>query len=169
MKRCTRCGVEKPEERFSKQSRQKDGLSPWCKDCFSEYRNGRRNVDREYQKLYYRKHNETKKQYRKDKLEQIHKLKNSCVKCGESRPYAIDFHHIDPKTKEFEPSQLINASNQKLSDELKKCICLCRNCHAEFHYWYGNKPKEPVKALNEYLGVNPYELTVEIKSRVMHL
>ena len=160
MKKCTKCGIEKPRESFHKQSRQKDGLSSWCKDCCSEYRRNHRNTDREYQRIYYRKHNETKKQYRKYKLEQIHKLKGACVKCSESRPYVIDFHHIDPSTKEFEPSQMINASNVKLSDELKKCICLCRNCHAEFHYWYGNKPEDPVKDLEKYLGFNPYESIV---------
>lgn len=119
--------------------------------------------------MYYHKHNETKKQYRKDKLQQIHQLKQSCVKCGETRPYVIDFHHIDPSTKVFEPSQMINAGNSKLVDELKKCVCLCRNCHAEFHYWYGNNPKNPVEDLKEYLGADPHGLTVQIKSRVMHL
>ena len=169
MKRCTKCGVEKPKEFFSKQSRQKDGLSSWCKSCCSEYKHGREDANREYQRMYYHKHNEAKKQYRKDKLEQIHQLKQSCVKCGETRPYVIDFHHIDPSTKAFEPSQLINASNSKLADELKKCVCLCRNCHAEFHYWYGNKPENPVEDLKKYLGADPWDLVVEIKSRVMHL
>ena len=162
MKRCTKCGIEKPKKFFSKQSRQKDGLNPWCKDCYGEYRKIHKDISRNYQRAYYQKHNEIKKQYRKDKLEQIHKLKQSCVKCGEARAYVIDFHHIDPKEKEFEPSQLINASNPRLMNELKKCVCLCRNCHAEFHYFYGNNPKNPVEALQEYLSVNPYNLVVKI-------
>jgi hypothetical protein len=29
---------------------------------------------------------------------------------------------------------------------------LCRNCHKEFHYFYGTKPKKPVESLSEYLG-----------------
>mgnify|MGYP003536459623 CR=1 FL=1 len=163
MKRCTRCGVEKPKDKFSRQSRQKDGLSPWCKDCCKEYRQQTKERSREYQREYYKKHNETKKQYRRDRLTEIHTLKQSCVKCGENRAYVIDFHHINPSEKEFEPSQIINASSSKLMNELAKCVCLCRNCHAEFHWIYGNKPTSPVESLEEYLGKNPYELTVKVE------
>lgn len=81
------------------------------------------------------------------------KWKHPCEKCGESRLYLIQFHHKDPSTKLF----CIGASaTQKkpdiLENEIKKCVCLCSNCHDEFHYFYGGKPKEPIKALEEYLG-----------------
>lgn len=158
MKTCTRCGIEKSKDNFVKQASQKDGLFRWCKDCCREYRKANREKFREYQKIYYHKNSEAKKQYRTDKRGEIHKLKYPCVKCGEGRPYAIDFHHINPSEKEFEPSQIITASNTKLLEELKKCICLCRNCHAEFHWIYGNKPEKPVESLEEYLCCNPYEL-----------
>lgn len=162
MKRCARCGIEKPTDKFNKQSRQKDGLFPWCRDCCKEYRQQNKEKSRDYQRSYYRANNERKKQFRRDKLGSIHKLKRSCAKCGEDRSYVIDFHHITPADKEFEPSQIINAGNVKLQKELAKCVCLCRNCHAEFHWIYGTKPKLPVESLEEYLGRNPYELTVSI-------
>lgn len=81
------------------------------------------------------------------------KWKHPCEKCGESRLYLIQFHHIDPATKSF----CIGAnSTAKLPDvlekEIKKCVCLCSNCHDEFHYFYGNKPKNPIESLEEYLG-----------------
>jgi hypothetical protein len=158
MKRCTKCGVEKPKDSFNKQSRQKDGLSSWCKDCCREYRQQNKSRSKEYQRQYYREHTEYKREVRKIKRDEIHKLKQPCVKCGETRPYVIDFHHIDPSKKEFEPSQIITASNVRLVNELKKCVCLCRNCHAEFHWLYGNKPKQPVESLEEYLGEDPYKL-----------
>lgn len=133
----------------------------------AEYRRTHKDEAKEYQKMWYHKNKDIAKQQRQAKLERLHKLKTSCVKCGETRPYVIDFHHIDPNTKEFEPSQLINGSNSKLTDELKKCVCLCRNCHAEFHYRYGNKPEHPVEALQEYLHTNPYELTIDLRGEIL--
>jgi hypothetical protein len=88
----------------------------------------------------------------------MQELKTPCVKCGESRYYVIDFHHIDPTTKKFNVGTAKTYSIQTLTDEVKKCICLCRNCHQEFHYLYGNKPNNPVDSLAEYLGRSPYEI-----------
>ena len=45
--------------------------------------------------------------------------------------------------------------------EVKKTVCLCANCHKEFHHFYGIKPLNPVKDLEEYLnktGVTEDEL-----------
>lgn len=80
------------------------------------------------------------------------KWKHPCEKCGETRLYLIQFHHIDPATKEFciganATSRTVDA----LEREIKKCVCLCSNCHDEFHYFYGQKPKDPVGALKQYL------------------
>lgn len=226
MKKCSRCGVEKPKVEFSKCSRNKDGLARWCKSCASaydkeyrskhrdelltkgkikyqenreeilskqrqhyhenkekyklyreenkerikawqaEYRKTHKREATEYQKRYYKEHSEARKKYRRDKTREIHKFKQSCVKCGEHKSYMIDLHHINPSEKEFEISQLPSASNSRLIDELKKCICLCRNCHAEFHWIYGNNPESPVESLEEYLGKNPYDFTVDISQKI---
>lgn len=89
---------------------------------------------------------------RKLTIEFINSLKRPCVKCGEKRKYVLDFHHIDYKTKKFGISWGINARGRKsLEKEIKKCVCLCKNCHAEFHYLYGEMPDDPIKALAEYL------------------
>ena len=85
-------------------------------------------------------------------------MKHPCVKCGESRPYVIDFHHIDPKDKKFNVGKAKTYSQQTLLKEISKCVCLCRNCHQEFHHFYGNNPDKPVESLTEYLGRNPYEI-----------
>jgi len=37
MKRCSRCKKLKPDNKFSKLSRSKDGLHCWCIECLSEY------------------------------------------------------------------------------------------------------------------------------------
>jgi predicted HNH restriction endonuclease len=41
--------------------------------------------------------------------------------------------------------------DETIDSEIKKCVCLCSNCHKEFHYFYGTKPKQPEKDLEHYL------------------
>ena len=100
------------------------------------------------------KHGEEWKAKEREKRRRFNeKWKHPCIKCGETRLYLIQFHHIDPSTKAF----CIGASattkkEELLIEETKKCVCLCSNCHDEFHYFYGNNPLFPVEALEEYLG-----------------
>lgn len=56
-----------------------------------------------------------------------------CQVCGYNRCIsALEFHHINPKEKEMNiGSQIL--SWDKTKEELKKCICVCSNCHREIH------------------------------------
>ena len=69
----------------------------------------------------------------------IHADLMKCTVCGYNRCFAaLDFHHNDPGSKDFAISTFMqrafNERNQKiLLKELGKCICMCANCHAEFH------------------------------------
>jgi len=56
-----------------------------------------------------------------------------CVLCGYSRCVrALEFHHLDPKTKQFELSYRgCTRSLAVLRAEASKCALLCSNCHAE--------------------------------------
>lgn len=58
-----------------------------------------------------------------------------CVQCGYSKCLqAMDFHHLDPKVKEFAISvEGITRSWEKIRVELDKTILVCKNCHAEIH------------------------------------
>lgn len=157
---CSRCKVEKDATAFYSHPRTKDGLQSYCRDC-------KRIIDREYSAKHREERNEQSKQWRKsnpDKLAAQYKrrkeflisLKKPCVKCGESRPAVIEFHHIDPATKEFNLAYVVsNGSKPKevIYAELEKCVCLCANCHAEFHERYGTNPKQPVESLEEYLNI----------------
>jgi 5-methylcytosine-specific restriction endonuclease McrA len=49
---------------------------------------------------------------------------NKCVK-------ALDFHHTNPSEKDFNISK--SSSWKKAKEEIKKCILVCKNCHAELH------------------------------------
>lgn len=57
-----------------------------------------------------------------------------CEECSYARCYqALDFHHIDPKTKEFTIAAITNRSWSNLKAEVSKCRLLCANCHREHH------------------------------------
>lgn len=80
------------------------------------------------------------------KLKQVTKwkeyldLEKVCSACGYSKCKAvIDAHHINPEEKEFNIAgwcriRVFSPTNiALLREELKKCIWLCKNCHAELH------------------------------------
>jgi len=55
-----------------------------------------------------------------------------CIVCGYNRCMrALHFHHINSFEKEFNISE--KSSWYDIERELKKCILLCSNCHAEYH------------------------------------
>ena len=66
----------------------------------------------------------------------------------------LDFHHVDPSQKEFTIIDGYRNSDDKLIAEIEKCVCLCANCHREFHHFYGLQPDNPIEALDEYLSSN---------------
>lgn len=62
-------------------------------------------------------------------------LGGRCWKCGETRHYLLEFHHIIPKHKRYTLSQLMSKGKiEEYFIEIQKCILLCANCHKEFHY-----------------------------------
>lgn len=80
------------------------------------------------------KENERIKYYKRK--EQITEYKSGlcCRKCGESRFYLLDFHHLDPNEKDYTISHNSRIKFENLMKEIDKCIPLCSNCHREFHY-----------------------------------
>ncbi|HEV3033923.1 MAG TPA: winged helix-turn-helix domain-containing protein [Solirubrobacteraceae bacterium] len=56
-----------------------------------------------------------------------------CRLCGYDRCVAaLEFHHLDPAAKEFGVAQNGMArSIERLRAEVRKCVLLCSNCHAE--------------------------------------
>jgi hypothetical protein len=43
----------------------------------------------------------------------------------------LDFHHTDPRAKEFKISQM--RTIPRLKAEIAKCIVICANCHRKGH------------------------------------
>lgn len=70
------------------------------------------------------------------KIKAVLSLGGKCTSCGYNKNLAaLEFHHIDPSTKEFALDLRVfsNLSDVKLNIELEKCVLLCANCHREVH------------------------------------
>ena len=124
---------------FYPDKRVKDGCQSWCKDCVREY-NKEHKEDRVRRQTKFN-----------DKLKAfVAAHKTYCAKCGLDTPYVLEFHHINPNTKKFGVG-MGRHSEKATEEEIKKCVCLCRNCHHTYHYFYGMQPAEPEKTLTEFL------------------
>ena len=113
--------------------------------------NGRKYDDpKEHSRNWARKHRQDKDNVKKDNNTsrlrcQQHKVQllvtygSKCTECGlsynGSNACCFDFHHINPKNKEFN----VNAatfnkySKEKVFKEAEKCVILCANCHRLHH------------------------------------
>jgi len=113
---CTKCGRELPIDQFNFRNKAKGTRRSECKECHTAY------MKQKYQ----------------EKKNEIQELKSqyACAKCGDTRGYVLDFHHIDPTEKEDSIARMIsnNYELNRVYDEIKKCVVLCANCHREFHY-----------------------------------
>lgn len=68
------------------------------------------------------------------KAQAVSYMGGKCSECGYKRSVkALQFHHRDPKKKEFGIGQRMRRSWSVVKKELKKCVLICANCHAEKH------------------------------------
>ncbi|QNN45370.1 hypothetical protein H9L17_08995 [Thermomonas brevis] len=71
------------------------------------------------------------------KLELVEVCGGKCSRCGYARNMAaLSWHHLDPELKAFnlDVRSLSNRNRDAIDAELRKCILLCANCHAEAHF-----------------------------------
>lgn len=68
----------------------------------------------------------------------FNKLKNNlkCEICEEDHIACLEFHHLNPKSKEINISKVICSgwSKEKILAEMEKCKVYCANCHRKYHY-----------------------------------
>ena len=114
LKICSKCNQELPLSEFHKNGFDRQGNQKYrgyCKACANK---------RETERYW-------------EKREIVDAQRVSCAKCGESRTHVLDFHHKDKSEKEFTIGTM-KRSIQSLQEEIQKCVCLCANCHRDFHY-----------------------------------
>ncbi len=135
MKKCSQCKLLKEKSSFNKNKKRKDGLQTICRACSSK--NSKR-----YYSNFTEEHREKTKKRRslkrkeiKSKIDEIKKI-CSCAKCGENDIVCLEFHHVDPKAKDFDiaSSYAYEWKWEIILEEIKKCVCLCASCHRKFHH-----------------------------------
>lgn len=126
MKVCSKCKQEKELSEFNKH---KYGVTSWCKMCVRE--RSRKYYEKNSQKIQ-----EKLKVKRVENKNWIQQFKISCSKCGENHISCLEFHHLEPKQKEFGISRMISSfkNKNKIFKELEKCVVLCSNCHRKLHW-----------------------------------
>lgn len=81
------------------------------------------------------------------------KSKSGCVDCGwNGHPAALDFDHIDPKTKRHGVGRLTKRPQELILREVAKCVIRCANCHRIKTFEEGAGAKAPGHARNCTVG-----------------
>jgi len=106
----------------------------------AEYRLQNIEKERQDDRDYYRKNkgNENsprnKRMARNRKFVRDYKQTLCCVDCGMTNWLCFDFHHEgDDKINTIASMSNRGYSIARIQNELKKCICLCANCHRIRH------------------------------------
>lgn len=92
----------------------------------SEYRSKTKDKINQYSKVRMDKIRTMYDNYMKDKF---------CEHCGYNDVRSLVWHHLDPSTKKNGIVQLVCKRHgwDTILAEIKKCICLCHNCHNILH------------------------------------
>jgi AraC-like DNA-binding protein len=85
------------------------------------------------------------KRHAKNRLRLIELFGGECHFCGYDKYHgSLHFHHLDPSKKDPDWINLKNTHNEKLMEELSKCILVCANCHGEIHGGFRDNPSDVV-------------------------
>jgi len=110
---CPKCKTECQISEFYNR-RGKIGGSVYCKKCTTE---------------------QVVERTKKLKQEMVNYKGGCCQLCGYDKYIgALDFHHIDPKQKDFTIAHVRQYKfDDVIKNELDKCLLVCSNCHREIH------------------------------------
>jgi len=109
-RRCPRCKTTRPLDGFYSR-RGVPGSSAYCKRCTNEQT--------------------------ADRMQALKRLAvaykgGKCAVCGYDRYLgAMQFHHVDPSSKDFTVGNKRSKTLEAIKPELDKCVLVCSRCHAE--------------------------------------
>jgi hypothetical protein len=80
-------------------------------------------------------HNEYCKAHGKEVRRKVVAYLGGCCRLCKFNKFiaALDVHHLDPKQKDVAFEHLRGWSWERIEEEIKKCVLLCKNCHAGVH------------------------------------
>jgi hypothetical protein len=134
MKHCNKCGETKHETEFPFNGGR---LRSQCKACVAEksrqWRIENPTHATKYMREYWKKNRAQLKERMDAKRKEIAEWKRArgCTVCGETEPWVLDMHHLDPSEKEANPAA--SATLKTFLKEADKCVLLCSNCHRKVH------------------------------------
>ncbi len=112
-KTCGKCKQKKSIKDFH-WKKTENRANSWCKECV-------------YQRQRLR--------WTERKIRAVALFGSKCCQCGYDKNLgALSFHHKNPSDKDYEWRKIRQLPWPELIIELKKCILVCSNCHAEIHY-----------------------------------
>jgi hypothetical protein len=82
------------------------------------------------------------------RIKAIKLLGGKCRNCNADNIFVLEFHHIE-KSKEKLLRKIKSYRWSFIEEEIKKCILLCSNCHAELHCTKNRNHKEKKKILDK--------------------
>jgi len=142
---CAKCKIEKAASEYSivkhKRGKYNPHLSSRCKSCRAiDQKKYRKPYDPDYSSSWRAKNpdkarQQYKKNYQRKKLRWVNFMKQySCSRCGFDDYRVLQWHHIDPSTKTMTIGAQARIGNwDSVMEEVKKCICVCANCHFILH------------------------------------
>jgi len=92
-----------------------------------------------FKEQYFNKNKERRKKQvseRKRHLrDEVNKLKIECSMCDEDENICLDFHHINDDKVDSVACMISDGRElSAIIEEAKKCIVVCKNCHAKIHW-----------------------------------
>jgi hypothetical protein len=117
---CPNCEIKKPATKEFYYLKDGGRLCAYCKKCNN--------------KITFTKQKELK-------IKAVEYKGGKCICCNYDRYVgALEFHHVNPKEKEYSISELRSYTFEVVKIELDKCVLLCKNCHAEVHNGFTKLP-----------------------------
>jgi transcription elongation factor Elf1 len=134
LKRCCTCQVRKPASGFNRRARSKDGLQQICRECSAARSRLYYQTHTEEHRAVTRKRRAERRRGFRQRTDEI-KQRFGCRVCGESDVVCLEFHHLDPNNKDFDIALAMAREWvwEKVLAEIRKCVCLCANCHRKVH------------------------------------
>jgi hypothetical protein len=127
MKRCARCGEEKPTSEFGWKDQSKRRLMSYCKPCVTANSRQHYAANKESYAIRTRRAKLRRREDRTNWLLGYFKM-HPCVDCGETDPLVLDFDHL--RDKEFSIGEVLQDGRwSAILAEIKKCEVVCANCH----------------------------------------
>ena len=109
-RKCSCCQVKKEQSCFAFKNKKLGKLQSKCKDCQSKYHKQHYESNKE---VYCERARNNNPKYKKRNQNFINKYKQrkGCKFCKEKTPVCLDFHHIDPKIKDWNISVMSRSAS----------------------------------------------------------